>query len=121
MDPETFGGRRNALAFYAAAYGALLVAVALAAVIGGVWHSGLLNMYVRLQLNRWGFSAYGLTVTLVLVLVWLSLAIVLEHRFSHARDLAALGRGAGRVLAAEALLLGASYLLFRWLVPLPIY
>lgn len=105
------------LAFYATAYSALLAAVALAAVVGNVWHSGLLNLYLQYRLDKWAFTAYAMTITVVLVLAWLVAAVVLEHVFSHAPGLPALRRTAVRVLLAEAGLLAASAGVFWLLVP----
>ena len=98
------------LAFYLLAYGAWLVAVALAALILALWHTAALNLYVAAGLNKWGFQRFGTWTALLLVLAWLVLVIVLEHWFSRAADAARLRRRVSRVMLLEVVLLGLTYL-----------
>jgi hypothetical protein len=104
---------RRTVATVVAVYGAWLVTLALGAGIVYVWGDVLLELYIRLGLNKWGFVFYRDVVMLVLILGWLALAVAAEgwYRTGAARD-----RLAGRVtrlVAVELLLLLVGVALLR--------
>jgi hypothetical protein len=110
------GGRAERIAYYLAAYGLWIVAAALAAVVGAIWHSAALNIYIGLRLDKWAFQMFGSWLALGLVIVWLVLVVFLEHWLSHAGTLARLGRRLAWVLIPELVVLAASYLAATFLV-----
>lgn len=95
---------------YLIAYGTLIVAMALAALIGAAWHTGLVNLYRVAAWNTWSFPAFASAVAMVLVVAWLVLGVYFEHILSHASDGTQLRRRVGRLLGAELLLLALSAL-----------
>ena len=103
-------GRGERIAYYLAAYGLWILASALAAILGALWHSAALNIYIGLRLDKWSFQMFGSWLALGLVLLWLGLVVFLEHWLSHAGTLARLRRRAARVLVPELVLLAASQL-----------
>ena len=109
-------GRAERVAYYLAAYGLWIVVSALAAVVGAIWHSAALNVYVGLRLNKWAFQMFGSWLALGLVILWLVLVVFLEHWFSIAGTLARLRRRVVWVLTSELVVLAASWLAATFLV-----
>jgi hypothetical protein len=109
-------GRAERVVYYLAAYGLWLVASALAAVLGAIWHSAALNIYVGLRLDKWAFQMFGGWLALGLVILWLVLVVFLEHWFSSAGTLARLRRRVAWVLIPELAVLAASQLAATFLV-----
>lgn len=101
-------GRGAAALYVAAAYGALLVAAVLAGGILAAWHTGLVNLYMAMRWGIWGFDAYVVILSILLVVAWITAITVFEHLFVKAGDFARLRRRALPIVLVESVVLALS-------------
>jgi hypothetical protein len=105
---------RRTVATTVAVYGSWLVTLALGGGIVFVWSGVLRELYIRLRLDKYGFTFYQDAVMVVLMIGWLGLAVAAEGWY---RGGAATGRVAGRVvrlMSIEILLLLLGVALLRF-------
>ncbi len=93
------------------AYGLWLLTAALGLGLFLVWRSALLQLYIRLRLDKWAFAAFNNAIVIVLALVWLALVIASESLYRRAAVQGRLARRAGSVLLGEGVALALGYAL----------
>ncbi len=111
----TPGRLRRSVLPVAAAYGAWLVTMALAVGVMYVWRAALLQLYVALQLDKYGMAAFNNTVVIVFLLAWLVMVVLTENWYRQAAEKGLLGRRFARLSLVLLALLAAGFLT-EWVV-----
>jgi hypothetical protein len=109
------GRLRRSILPVVAAYGAWLATMALAVGVMYVWRSALLQLYVALQLNKYGIAAFNNTIVIVFLLAWLVMVVVTESWFRQAVEKGLLGRRFARLSLVLLALLAVGFLT-EWVV-----
>jgi hypothetical protein len=94
-------------------YVAWIVTMALATANMLVWRSVLLELYIRLRLDKWKFGAFNNAIVLLFALSWIVLVVATEEWYRRSAGEGLLARRALRVILSEAGVLAAGYLLER--------
>ena len=109
------GRLRRSILPVAAAYGAWLATMVLAVGVMYVWRAALLQLYIELQLNKYGIAAFNNTIVIVFLLAWLVMVVVTESWYRQAAEKGLVGRRFARVSVVLLALLAAG-LLAQWVV-----
>jgi hypothetical protein len=107
------GRLRRSILPVAGAYGAWLATMALAVGVMYVWRAALLQLYVALQLNKYGIAAFNNTIVIVFLLAWLVMVVVTESWFRQAAEKGLLGRRFARLSLVLVALLAVGFLTER--------
>lgn len=94
-------------------YLAWIVTMALATANMLVWRSVLLELYIRLRLDKWKFGAFNNAIVLLFAVTWIVLVVATEEWYRRSAGEGLLARRALRVILIEAGVLAAGYLLER--------
>lgn len=102
---ETPRSLSRSIASTIATYGAWLIVSALGVAICAVWRTALLQLYLALRLDKWGFAAFNNAIVIVLILGWLVMVMLTEGWLRNAAHQGVLGRRFRRLVLAEGALL----------------
>ena len=96
-------------------YGAWLALSALGLWIALQFHINVLDLLIVFRVRHWSIPAIEKSATVVLVLIWLSGVLGLEHYFASAQEQRVFWRRVSRVAVIEAGVLAFSYIL-QWII-----